>query len=267
MSFPRKKIQKLIEKALRNKINNFNPESGSKPIHDRLLGQDRMNLFSIIHSINTTIGASIYEPVAKQIAKSHFEKVDIQVGLSGKFTTGAQEEISAIVRELSLKSVTPNHASELKRIRSKCKSGGTLTKKMTVVDLHIMDGNNYFLIDIKTAKPNIGATQNFKQTALEWMATKLFENPKANVRPVIGIPYNPYHPEPYDRWTMKDYFEISEQGQLLVGREFWNFISGGEDIYDQLLECFEVVGKKMRREIDRFVAKNQETHPHRDVFN
>ncbi len=225
-----------------------------------------MILFSIIHSINTTIGTSIYEPVAKEIAKPHFERVEVQVRLSGNFTTDAQSEISDIVNELSLGITTPDHNSELERIRSKCQSGSKLKKSMTVVDLLIKNGNDYFLIDIKTAKPNIGSTQNFKQTALEWMATTLFEDPTANVTPVVGIPYNPYHPEPYKRWTMKDYFDTSGQDQLLVGSEFWNFIAGGENIYDKLLDCFEVVGKEMRSEIDEFLQKSQKSHPHRDVF-
>lgn len=64
---------------------------------------------------------------------------------------------------------------------------------------------------------------------------------------------------------MTDYFDVSEHGQLLVGREFWNFISGGEEIYDQLLDCFEIVGRKMRKEIDVFLEENQTSHPNRGL--
>lgn len=192
MSFPVEEIQNKIEEALRNKINNFNPESGNKPIHDRLLDQDRMILFSIIHSISTSIGTSIYEPIAKIIASSHFEKVKIQHRLSGEYTEGAQQEIHDILNALSLKQINPSHVSELERIRSKCQSGSTITKKMTDVDVFLNNGTNYYLIDIKTAKPNIGSSQHYKQTLLEWIATTLFEEPEANVTPIIGIPYNPY---------------------------------------------------------------------------
>lgn len=42
------------------------------PFHYRLLGRDRMALFSFIHSLNTTFGTSVFEPVAESLAKSSF---------------------------------------------------------------------------------------------------------------------------------------------------------------------------------------------------
>lgn len=49
---------------MRNKFENYSPESNSMPFHYRLLGKDRMALFSFIHSLNTTFGTPIFEPVA-----------------------------------------------------------------------------------------------------------------------------------------------------------------------------------------------------------
>ena len=59
----------------------------------------------------------------------------------------------------------------------------------------------YFLFDIKTAKPNAGGFQEFKRTLLEWVAVVLANKPNAKVNTFIAIPYNPYEPEPYSRWT------------------------------------------------------------------
>jgi len=42
------------------------------PFHYRLLGRDRMALFSFIHSLNTTFGTSIFEPVAETLASLNF---------------------------------------------------------------------------------------------------------------------------------------------------------------------------------------------------
>ena len=266
MTFPNKRIQALIEIALTTKMANFNPESGNKPIHNRLLGEDRMIMFSIIHSINTNIGTSIYEPVARELAIPFFEEVDTQVKLSGNHSTEAQREISAILNELSLGNLQPNQNEELERIRLKAKLGDTETKKMTNIDVFLRNGNDYYFIDIKTAKPNKDGVQKYKQTALEWMATHLYDHPEANVIPIVGIPYNPYYPKPYDRWTFNNFFDTSEKSQLLVAEEFWNFLSGGENIYDQLLECFQIVGDKMRDEIDRFIGESSAAHPERRVI-
>ena len=106
-------------------------------------------------------------------------------------------------------------------------------------------------IELKTAKPNVDGFEKVKQNLLEWTAAALRVDPQSRVRTIVGIPYNPYEPNPYRRWTLKGMLDISEQGQLLVGGEFWNFLAG-EDVYEELLGCFEQVGVAMREEIDDY---------------
>ena len=42
-------IEKILKESLRNKFQNYNPEPAVMPFHTRLLGKDRMALFSFIH--------------------------------------------------------------------------------------------------------------------------------------------------------------------------------------------------------------------------
>jgi len=58
-----------IKDCLRQKFQNYKPETVNMPFHYRLLGKDRMALYSFIQSLNTTFGTSIYEPVAKELAR------------------------------------------------------------------------------------------------------------------------------------------------------------------------------------------------------
>ena len=78
------------------------------------------------------------------------------------------------------------------------------------------------------------------------------ENPRANIQTIIAIPYNPYEPEPYNRWTMRGMLDL--QNELKVGEEFWDFL-GGQDSYQQLLDIFERVGIELRPEIDKYFAR------------
>jgi hypothetical protein len=64
------KIKSVIRECLRNKFETYRHESTSMPFHYRLLGRDRMALFSFIQSLNTTFGTSIFEPVAEELAKA-----------------------------------------------------------------------------------------------------------------------------------------------------------------------------------------------------
>ena len=264
MAFSSERIQEVIEEALRRKIDSYNPEPSYKPFHENLFGKDKMALFSFIQSLNTTMGTSIYEPVAKEIATGVFESVETQHKLSGTFTNAVQQEINEIVNELSHGTIEPDHSKELQRIRSKCRVGETVNKRLTVVDLYLKNGNNHFPIDIKTAKPNISGFEKQKQIMLEWMGSILYENPEANVRPITGIPYNPYHPESYVRWTLRKSIDTSStNSQLLVAEQFWSFLAGGEEIFERLIECFEFVGTYMRWEIDRFQAECIESDQNR----
>ncbi len=104
------------------------------------------------------------------------------------------------------------------------------------------------MFDLKTAKPNAGGFKEFKRTLLQWTAATLAINPTAKIKTLIVIPYNPYEPQPYTRWTMRGMLDLNNE--LKVGDEFWNYL-GGEGTYQQLLDIFERVGIELRPETRR----------------
>lgn len=46
--------------------------------HTRLLGKDRLALYSFIHSLNTNFGTSIFEPVALALGATKFKSAQSQ---------------------------------------------------------------------------------------------------------------------------------------------------------------------------------------------
>jgi type II restriction enzyme len=125
--------------------------------------------------------------------------------------------------------------------------------KLTKVDIKLVDHDGtIYLFDIKTAKPNAGGFKEFKRTLLEWIAATLEKDPNANVQSAIAIPYNPYEPQPYNRWTMRGMLDLDNE--LKVANEFWDFI-GGDGAYDDLLNIFESIGIELRPEIDAYFSK------------
>ena len=87
---------------------------------------------------------------------------------------------------------------------------------------------------------------------LEWVAVVLCANPKAKINTSVAIPYNPYEPRPYARWTMTGMLDL--ENELKVAKEFWDFL-GGDHTYDPLLDCFEKVGIRMKDEINNCFEK------------
>lgn len=349
-------IENIIKKSLRDKFHNYKPETSHMPFHYRLLGKDRMALFSFIHSLNTTFGTSIFEPVAVGLAKLRFKDAKRQViagadgtldfsieeftgkysldGLCGalrkdglivtedtvdalnelltvpdlydKLTNAkSSKKISDKIRKLKesydeskdesvLKSLNrlllvkfypqktpkfppskiseeahktiqkimdslvtgqknPDKQKEIEAIRNVCQQGAMNKVKPAVVDVFVEDHDgSLFLFDIKTVKPNIGDFKEFKRTLLEWVATTLTQNHAAKINTLIAIPYNPYEPKPYERWTMRGMLDLNFE--LKVAEEFWDFL-GGEGAYQMLLDCFERVGIELRPEIDEYFAR------------
>lgn len=88
---------------------------------------------------------------------------------------------------------------------------------------------------------------------MEWVAAEFHHDPTAKINTLIAIPYNPYHPKPYDRWTMKGIFDLPRE--ILIAEDFWNFLGGDENTYQQLLDCFEEAGIELRPEIDQYFQK------------
>lgn len=248
-----KSIESTIRDSLRKKFQNYKPESKNMPFHFRLLGKDRMALYSFIHSLNTSFGTSIFEPVAVTLAKTRFAHAESQHVPGNQISANAQRVIQNIINDLSAASKDANKAEEIERIRIVCRKGTMNTLETVKVDLFIQDANRaMYLFDIKTVKPNLSGFKDHKRTLLEWCAIKLAQNPKAEINTFIAIPYNPYEPAPYQRWTLKGMLDLPHE--LKVAEEFWDFL-GGNDSYEELLNCFERVGIELRDDVNRYFAK------------
>lgn len=248
-----KNVEDILKASLRNKFKNHNPEPSLMPFHARLLGKDRLALYSFIHSLNTNFGTTIFEPVALTLAQKNFKLAATQEKSGNEMSAGAQAEIQQIINGLTTARTSPNKPEEIEKIRKVAKMGEAIKVKPTKIDLMLesKDGE-YFLFDIKTAKPNAGAFKEFKRTLLEWVAVMLASKPEAKVNTLIAIPYNPYEPEPYNRWTMRGMLDL--ENELKVANEFWDFL-GGENTYKDLLDCFKRVGIELRDEIDDYFKR------------
>lgn len=246
-------IQNVLKTCLRNKFKNYDPEPASMPFHTRLLGKDRLALYSFIHSLNTNFGTTIFEPVALALALKNFKSAQSQATAGTHISEEAHRAIQRIMDELATTSRMPDKPKEIETIRKVCRKGEMRKVKLTRVDLQIESSSGeLFLFDIKTAKPNAGGFKEFKRTLLEWVAAALAENPETKINTIIAIPYNPYEPKEYDRWTMRGMLDLDHE--LKVAREFWDFI-GGKGAYDELLNIFERVGIELRTEIDEYFSR------------
>jgi len=245
-----KEIKEYLVGKIRHKLDNYNPETNSMPFHYRLLGKDRMALFSFIHSVNTTLGVSIFEQVGALIAKPYSKQVIGQYrDFEGYLSSEAVLKIDNITRELRAATRNPDKEKETKEVLAVANEGKQGKKQKKRIDLFMeaKDGVEYFF-EIKTAKPNIDVFKSVKKQLLEWIAMRGSQKPGVKIKTIVAIPYNPYEPEPYERWTLQGLFDLEEE--VLVGKEFWDFL-GGKNTYEDLLDVFEEAGLDLYDEIDK----------------
>jgi type II restriction enzyme len=245
----RDQIANLLREQIRRKLSDYSPESSNMPFHVRLLGRDRMALFSFIQSINTMLGTSVFEQVAAIIAAPNFKRaVNQYKEFNNTISDKAQAMIQHILDDLRSAKATPNKPKEIKKILRVAKDGTMKKVKRPRIDLFLeaKDGTEYYF-DLKTAKPNVDEIVGFKRKMLEWVAIRGSVGPRPKIYTGLAIPYNPYEPQPYDRWTFQGMFDLPNE--IKVAKEFWDFL-GGQDTYEELLQIFEDVGLELRPEID-----------------
>ena len=248
------RIEEVIKSAIRVKLTAYRPETDYKPFHTRLLGNDRMNLYSFIHSLITNFGSAIYEPVAAELAATRFANVELQRRLPPELHTSASNQIDAIVDELLAGNRDADRRAEERMIRNALTAEeGTFATRMPNVDLWLEDADGSItMFELKTVKPDIGNFEQYKRNLLRWYASGVAHYPGRLVHTAIALPYNPYHPKPYRRWTLKGMVDLDRE--LYIAEEFWNHLAGA-DVHDDLLDCFERAGMSLREEIDAYFER------------
>ena len=208
-----------------------------------------MALFSFIQSVNTTLGTSIFEKVGQIIAQPSVKEAKDRYDFEGFISSEAVLKIDSIMRGLRSASRKPNKELETKEVLVVSQKGEMGKKLKKRVDLFVVSENgteSYF--EIKTAKPNINEFAGIKKQLLDWVAMRGSIEPKVKIKTFVAIPYNPYEPQPYERWTLQGLFDLNEE--VVVGPEFWDML-GGKGTYKDLLNVFEEAGIELRDEIDR----------------
>lgn len=250
-------VAEILLTTVQDKLLKYKPETAYMPFHHRLLGKDRYAVFSFIQSMNTTFGISLWEQIAEILAIGAGNSASRQYKLLGEIDEETEKLINQIYYDLRKGKIDVNKSDEIERIRKVIKKGNPQVDPDSVVDIFVKIGDNENYIDITTAKPNMKDFVALKLKLLRWTALRFSQDKNTKVFTRLAIPYNPYYPEPYERWTLKGLYDL-EYGEVLVGDKLWNFIANA-NIYDDLLDVFQKVGEQLRSEIDKKFAEFRNT--------
>lgn len=247
----RAKVKLLIKEVILSKIDSYSAETEYKPFFQAIFTKEQIITHSVIHSFYTSFGMSIYEQLVKILAEGAGYEAHTQYDLLGEIDDKTEAIISKIDLGLRSGKRSPNMMVELEEIRQSIQKGRAIEDPDKRVDVFIKkpDGTEVYF-DIASPKLNKKECVALKKKLLRWMGMRMSINKKAKIITALGLPYNPYYPNPYSRWTKGNMYE---KGQLMVGEDFWNFVAGA-NIYDEFLEIFKEVGDELREKISK-IAK------------
>jgi type II restriction enzyme len=242
----REEIYDILVSTMKSKREHYSRETTSAPFHERLLGKELYDGFSYVQSLNTSLGLSIWEQVAVVICRDAGGYAERQYRLQGSINEDVDDFIRSYMNALIQKKISSNKANEISEIRKRV-GPGHIKYPNNVVDLFISFAGSEEYIDITSVKPNKKEFQTMKEKLLYWTAMRMSTDPEAEVMTRLAMPYNPYDPEPYSRWTDGQLYDISN-GEILVGSEFWNHVGQG-DVYNDLLDIFKMAGEEIKRNL------------------
>jgi len=248
----KEKIAALLERKIEDKLRRYARETSSMPFLTRLIqDSEKVAAYSFIHSIATTLGMSIYEDVSKIIAEETADECFTKYDVGGVISRDQKSVIDDIVRKLRNGEMEVNNAKETKLVLDASAKDGKAQKEGRIADFYMRRGGKEHYFEIKTVKPNIDVFTKSKTKLLEWVARR-----RSPIKVFLAFPYNPYHPQPYERFTEQGVLDRGKE--FLIGKEYWDFL-GGENTFEELLALFDDVGKKFKEKIQAKIKEVAKT--------
>lgn len=260
----RDQIKGILEQKLREKIGTFvEQEDMNKPFYFSLFSEEIVFSASLLQSIYTWLGGK-WEEISHIIAHGSFQQVEKRYQLHGEITSKEQAKIDDILKDLETGVTTPNIKRTKQELLRSYNPRDSTRKAFQTVDLALMDNTNEIYLELKSVKPNKNEMRAAKQDLLNILAMRQKVKDTNQVSTYLALPFNPYFSGEYRRWTVTKFFR--NRDDLLVGKDYWDFI-GGEGTYEDILNVFSEVGAEATSLMHQTISKLKADSPPTRIDN
>ena len=258
----KKETLDLTVKITLNAVKRFveNRKDPNFQVLDMLIPKER-KIRSIVGGLETSLGTTLWEPLAKGLATLNGFEV-----LNGKEIlkpVTMPDEIETILNKVVLSREVKGGPYDEKKAREKIKKACALfidnpSKEFCKgpsgkgVDVWLKKDKVDYLFDIKTVQLNVGAYKECLRQVMTWYAYYYSKFPKGDARGFILIPYNPYSPEDFIKKTKGQGFPLLKE-ELWVQDNFWDFCAGVPNTFGIIMSAFKHISDKdlIRIELDK----------------
>lgn len=232
-----------LKNNLRKSIKDYVLKFKYNTVHplDLLIPTER-KVRSVVGGLETSIGTTVWEPVAKTLAKTNgFEIIEEKFLMPSPMPIELAQELSKIISLRESKSTWIDASECIARLKNVCNRIDRSSLEYiappagTGVDILIRKNNKYFAYDTKTVQPNLGSVKGFNKQILEWYAYAICKNPDIDLSCSIAYPYNPYRTNFWNR-APHNKGVLQPSVDALLENEFWDFLSGLTGTYQMITE-------------------------------
>lgn len=247
------KIDKTIRRAIIKSVTEFAKKSLRKKANfqvlDLIIPKER-KIRSIVGGLETSLGSTLWEPLAKELAKNNgFEVISSKLMAPTIMPASLQNVLSNVIEDRLGLNPSLNGISSHNRIRESCqrflKSPITsFTKAPTGFGVDIWlkkEGINYFY-DTKTVQPNIGTLAKCMEQVLNWYTYFYCRFPSERAEGRIVFPYDPHNGNFWNK-TINRGKPLDPVYEAQVENEFWDFCSGQEGTIEKIFAVFGEVAE------------------------
>lgn len=249
----KKRVLDLTVDITLNAIRRFaeNRKDPNFQILDTLMPKER-KIRSIVGGLETSLGTTLWEPLAEGLARMNGFEV-----LNGK---GILKPVNAPATiEKTMNEVISNRESkgsqfdERKSREAIKKACAPLVNKPIEkfikppsgkgVDVWLRKDGIDYLLDSKTVQPNVGDYKDCLRQLMTWYVYYYSKYPEGNARAMIFIPYNPYAPEDFFKKTKGHGFPLLKE-ELWVQDDLWDFCTGVPNAFEIILSAFKHISDR-----------------------
>lgn len=245
----RRLANKIIKDTVRSSIVDFAKKSlrkrASFQILDLIIPKER-KIRSIVGGLETSLGTTLWEPLAKALAKENgFEVIASDLSCPTNMPSNLANTLQSIIEDrkhnTGLYTAETSH-QEIKRIFQSFLNRPIdkfeKAPRGKGVDIWIKKKNINYFFDTKTVQPNLGTLTGCMEQILTWYAYFYSQYPQGNAVARIVFPYNPTPELSFWDGVIGKGKPLEPVQEAWVENEFWDFCSGLTDTYTLITQAF-----------------------------
>lgn len=245
----REEAKDLIQATVKHSITEFAEKALTKKtkfqILDLLIPKER-RIRSVVGGLETSLGTTLWEPLAKALAKENgFEIINQDLKCPSNMPSNLNNSLQSIIDDRKKGNGLYTGDSSHEEIKRICQS--FITRPIEAfenaprgrgVDIWLRKDNVDYFFDTKTVQPNLSALIGCMEQVLNWYAYFYSKNPAGEAIARIVFPYNPNPDRSFWDGVMGGGKPLEANTEGWVENEFWDFCSGLDNTYEIITSSF-----------------------------